>query len=62
TETAGLGLLFFYVCFSAGLRPAPADASFKATATATATATANAGIPWFGGAVSECGDAASTSV
>ncbi|WP_414616378.1 hypothetical protein, partial [Stenotrophomonas geniculata] len=27
TETAGLGLLFFYVCFSAGLRPAPADAS-----------------------------------
>ncbi|WP_422347563.1 hypothetical protein, partial [Stenotrophomonas sp. DR009] len=27
TETAGPGLLFFYVCFSAGLRPAPADAS-----------------------------------
>ncbi|PTA75113.1 hypothetical protein C9416_19520, partial [Stenotrophomonas sp. Nf4] len=23
TETAGHGLLFFYACFSAGLRPAP---------------------------------------
>ena len=31
-------------------------------ATAKATATATAGYPWDGGAVSECGDAASTSL
>ncbi|QGM11781.1 hypothetical protein FEO84_21585 [Stenotrophomonas maltophilia] len=49
--TAGVGLF-------AGLRPAPAEATAEARATATATA----GIPWFGGAVSECGDAVNPSL
>jgi len=42
------------VCFSAGLRPAPAEA--------TAGATATAHIPWGGAAVSECGDAVNPSM
>ncbi|WP_204324669.1 hypothetical protein, partial [Stenotrophomonas maltophilia] len=49
TETAGLGLLFFYACFSAGLRPAPADASSQGNGNGNGNSKSWHSVGWRGG-------------